>query len=516
MVTDGQVRVLLRELSRGRSLKLSSEISGMDEKTARKWRDSGCLPSEVKVPHDWRTREDPFEEVWPEVAEQLSINHGLQAKTLFAWLQRKYPGRFEDGQLRTLQRRVKVWRATEGPPKEVFFAQVHPPGRLGASDFTFANELEVTIQGQRFDHLLYHFVLTYSNWETASICFSESFESLSEGFQRALWELGGVPQRHRTDRLSAATNNLSEREEFAQRYEALLRHYRIEGERTQAGHGNENGDVEQLHRRFKDAVSQALMLRGSRDFGSREEYERFLRELLGQLNAGRTTRLAEEQKVLRRLPAMKLSSVKHLTARVDSGSLIHVGGNAYSVNSRLIGEKVEVWLRAEELEIWYAQKLIERLPRLRGRGKHRIQYRHVIDWLVRKPGAFENYRYREDLFPTSRFRMAYDELSDRSPARASKEYLRILELAARQSESEVDDALRHLFGQDRTISFESVEALVCHDSKPASAMVVEVAEADLSAFDELLTDKEVDDDSCGTDEGFVDHASEGSASADVS
>lgn len=516
MVTDGQVRCLLRLLSRGKSLSLGAEIAGMDEKTARKWRDAGRLPSESSLHHDWRTREDPFTEVWGEVAEQLSLNAGLQAKTLFAWLQRTYPGRFQDGQLRTLQRRVKVWRATEGPPKEVFFAQAHAPGRLGASDFTFANELEVTIAGRRFDHLLYHFVLTYSNWETASICFSESFESLSEGLQRALWELGGSPERHRTDRLSAATNNLSEQEEFTQRYEALLRHYRLQGERTQAGRGNENGDVEQLHRRFKDAISQALMLRGSRDFQSRAAYEQFLRELLAQLNAGRSDRLAEEHKTLRPLPAQKLLSVKRLSVRVDSGSLIHVGGNVYSVNSRLIGEKVEVWLRADELEVWYAQKLIERLPRLRGRGKHRIAYRHVIDWLVRKPGAFENYRYREDLFPTSRFRMAYDELSTRGATRSPKEYLRILELAARGNESAVDAALHRLLAQDRTISFEAVEALTDQGTEPTWSIDVEVAPADLSAFDELLTDKEVEDDSSGADEGLVDRAPEGSASADVS
>ena len=487
----------------------------MDEKTARKWRDLGRLPSECAVRHDWRTREDPFEEVWGEVVEQLEVNPGLQAKTLLAWLQRKYVGEFSDGQLRTLQRRVKVWRATSGPSKEVYFAQVHPPGRLAASDFTHATSLEVTIAGQRLEHLLYHFVLTYSNWETVSICFSESFESLSDGLQRALWELGGVPERHRTDRLSAATNNLSEREEFTQRYAGLLRHYRLEGERTRAGRGNENGDVEQLHRRFKEALDQALMLRGSRDFASRAAYERFLRELLDQLNAGRQRRFAEERRVLRSLPQGRLNSVKRLTVKVDKGSLIHVVGNAYSVDSRLIGERVEVWLGGEELEVWYGQKLVERLPRLRGRGKHRIHYRHVIDWLVRKPGAFENYRYREDLFPTSRFRLAYDELRARHPGGSTKEYLRILELAARQSESAVDDGLRRLLGQDRSINFEAVEALVIEGAELPLATDVEVEAADLSAFDELLTDKEVYDERSVADEGVVGRAFEGTSSADV-
>ena len=166
--------------------------------------------------------EDPFADVWEEVREQLELSPGLQAKILFAWLQRRYPGRFSNGQLRTLQRRVRQWGATSGPPKEVFFAQTHHPGRLGASDFTHMTSLDVTLAGQPFDHMVYHFVLTYSNWETVSICFSESFESLSDGLQQALWELGGVPQRHRTDRMSAAVNNLSDRKEFTGRYQALM------------------------------------------------------------------------------------------------------------------------------------------------------------------------------------------------------------------------------------------------------------------------------------------------------
>ena len=98
----------------------------------------------------------------------------------------------------------------------------------------------------------------------------------------------------------------------------------------------------------------------------------------------------------------------------------------------------------ERVEIWYGQKKVEEMPRLRGRSRHRVDYRHIIDWLVRKPGAFENYRYREELFPTSRFRMAFDELKGQLGARGSKEYLAILELAAKESEAKVDEALRVL------------------------------------------------------------------------
>ena len=232
-------------------------------------------PQEVRVEHVWRTREDPFDDVWAGVEEKLRINPGLEAKTLFEDLQRRYPGRFGDGQLRTLQRRVKIWRALEGPPREVFFPQVHKPGELCQSDFTSMNSLGVTIQRQPFEHLLYHFVLTYSNWETGTICFSESFESLSEGLQNALWELGGVPEGHRTDRLSAAVQKPDQPEEFTQRYRALLGHYGLQGHKTQAESPNENGDVEQRHYRFKKAVEQSLMLRGSCDFASRQDYAVF-------------------------------------------------------------------------------------------------------------------------------------------------------------------------------------------------------------------------------------------------
>ena len=243
----------------------------MDAKTARKYRRLGKLPSEVNtMDRDWRTRADPFAEVWPEIQEQLPLNPGLEAKTLFADLQRRFPGRFADGQLRTLQRRLKTLAGRSGPAKEVFFAQVHHPGRLAASDFTHCTDLGVTINGVPFDHLIYHFVLTYSNWETGTICFSESLESLSEGLQNALWELGGVPQLHRTDRLTAAVQpGVEGPEAFKQRYQALLHHYGLQAQAIQAGKGNENGDVEQSHHRFKRAVDQALMLRGSRDFPSR-------------------------------------------------------------------------------------------------------------------------------------------------------------------------------------------------------------------------------------------------------
>ena len=481
----------MKLLQSEKTLAAAAAKAGMDEKTARKYRRLGKLPGEVKVEHSWRTREDPFAEVWQEVKEKLEINPGLEAKTLFEDLQRRYPGRFADGQLRTLQRRVKAWRALEGPAKEVFFPQVHKPGQLCQSDFTHMKSVGVTIQRQPFGHLIYHFVLTYSNWETGTICFSESFESLSEGLQNALWKLGGVPRKHRTDRLTAAVQKLDRPEEFTRRYSALLKHYGLEGDKTQAASPNEIGDVEQRHYRFKKALDQALMLRGSRDFTSRDEYAAFMRKLFSQLNSGRRDRLAEELKVLRRLPIQRLESCKRLRLRVGPSSTIRVNHNVYSVHSRLNGEMVEVRLYVEHLELWYAQRCVEKIPRLRGEGKHRIQYRHIIDWLVRKPGAFENYRYRDELFPTHRFRMAYDYLKQSQPARASKQYLKILHLAARESEIAVDDALRTLIDQEMPITFELVEAMVHSEELIPPPTELNIPEVDLTAYDALLALREV-------------------------
>jgi hypothetical protein len=476
-------------MKREKNRQIAAAKAGMDRKTARKYLREGRLPSELPPAPRWRTRDNPFEEVWEEVRELLAVNAGLEAKTVFAYLQRLYPGRFEDGQLRTLQRRVKLWRATEGPAKEVFFAQRHHPGRLSASDFTHLSDLGITIQGQSFPHLIYHFVLTYSNWETGTVCLSESFESLCEGFQNAIWELGKVPHRHRTDRMSTAVNNMANPAEFTTRYEALLRYYGIAGEKIQAGEAHENGDVEQRHHRLKRAVQQELMLRDSRDFASGADYGQFLKDLFARLNAGRKQRLVEEMAVMKELPERRLESYKRERVKVDSGSLIYADRNVYSVPSRLIGEQVEARLYMERVEIWYGQRKLEEMPRLRGRQKHRVDYRHIIDWLVRKPGAFENYRYREELFPTSRFRMAFDGLQEKLGSRAaSKEYLQILELAAKENETKVDEALRVLLEKGEgsnalTITAETVKEAM--GQRRAEGKEVNVAVVDLRLFDQL-------------------------------
>jgi hypothetical protein len=280
--------------------------------------------------------------------------------------------------------------------------------------------------------------------------------------------------------------------EFTDRYQGLMRFYGLESEKTQAGHGNENGDVEQRHFRFKRAVAQELMLRGSADFASVEEYRRFLCSMFERLNSGRRHRLSEEMAVMKQLPERRLESARREQVKVDSGSLIYVDRNVYSVPSRLIGEQVEARLQVDQVEIWYGQKKVAQMPRLRGRHRHRVDYRHIIDWLVRKPGALEHYRYRDELFPTSRFRMTFDLLEEQlGQYQGSKEYLKILELAARNSEVGVDAALRVLLeAGEKQISAEGIESMLGADHAVV-VRDVEVTAVDLRVFDQLFTEQEV-------------------------
>jgi len=494
MIKDKQVRRLKKMLSKGKKLYESALKSGMDEKTARKYRDTGKLPSEMKKEHAWRTRKDPFEKLWEEVKQMLETEPGLEALTIFRDMQRRYPGTFNDGQLRTLQRKIKRWRAAEGPPKEVMFPQIHHPGRLSQSDFTHMTSLGITINKQPFPHLVYHFTLTKSNWETGSICFSESFESLSQGLQDALWELGGVPEYHQTDCLSTAVNKNGNPEEFTKRYTELMQHYGIKPKKINPGKANENGDIEQSHFRFKNAAGRQLMLRGSRDFTSRAEYEQFLREIFKQRNQGRKKNIEIEKKSLRPLPEKKIDSFKKIESSVSRSSTILINHNVYSVNSRLIKEKVKVKVFSEHIEVFYAQKMVHKIPRLRGEGKHNIQYRHIIDSLIRKPGAFENYKYKEDMFPTTKFRMAYDGLLEHKTSRnAAKEYLAILNLAAKESESLIDEAIRILLHTGtQIIDFKAVKDIfetLKQDNNPRR-VEIQVQDVNLDDYDLLFKNKE--------------------------
>lgn len=486
MVTNQQVRRLMKLIQTEPSLAIAASKAGMDEKTARKYRRLAKLPDQCKATRQWRTRPDIFKDVWPEIEQILRLDASVEAVTIFDHLCRKYEGQFQPSHLRTLQRRIKVWRAQCGEPRELFFPQLHTPGQQCQSDYTHMGELNLTIAGQPFDHLFYHFTLTYSNWETGSICFSESFESLSAGLQNALWELGAVPQEHRTDSLSAAVNNLNDKEEFTASYQGLIDHYGLRATHNNPGQGHENGDVEQSHYRFKKAVMQELILRGSRDFATRQGYADFLRRLLKRRNATRKQHLAEEMAVMRPLPERRLEDYTREIVKVTRNSTVTIRHNLYSVRSQLIGERVEVRIYAEHLEVWYAGELMQRMERLRGEGKHAINYRHVIHSLVKKPGAFANYRWRSDLFPRLIFRIAYDCLQEHYPSTADQQYIRILRMAAEESQERVEDALRYLVDHAETITAHKVEELLAAQQPLPLVQRIEVDQVVLAAYDALL------------------------------
>lgn len=488
MKRDREVVHMLKERAKGRTQAQAAARAGMSERTAGKYERLGQLPSQLKQPRSYRTRPNPFAEVWPWVVRQLEQDPALQATTLFALLNELHSGRFQAGQLRTLQTHIASWRAQHGPEREVIFPQMHQPGIVAQSDFTHMSELGITLRGVPFPHLVFHLVFVYSNVEAVQLCLSETFEALAEGLERCLWQLGGVPRQHRTDHLSAAVRPLDQagRAEATTRYAALLRHYGLEPTMNNAGEAHENGDVEQAHFRFKQAVDQALRVRGSREFSDRASYARFLQQVVKQRNLTRQARWAEEVAALRPLPAMPLGLCRELRVRVSRFSTIQVLGNAYSVPSRLIGTTVLVRVQAEVLEVYRGTARLLTVPRLLGRGQHRIDYHHVIWSLVRKPGAFAQYRYREDLFPTLAFRQAYDALIAATGGRADREYVRLLHLAASTSEAVVEAALAVLQEPGTTPTFDAVHALV---REPAATRVPALASAvvDLRPYDRLLS-----------------------------
>lgn len=284
MVTDAQVRRLREKRMDGKTLETAAAAAGMCERTARRWQD-GPLPSATQQGRRWRTRTDPFVDVWAsEVVPRLVADEQgrLQALTLFEWLCRRDPGRFQPGQLRTFQRRVRDWRAQHGPDVEVYFEQVAFPGREGALDFTDAGDLGVTIHGVAFPHLLFEWVLSFSGWTYVALAASETFEALIAGLQGALWTLGAVPAVIRHDNLSAATHELkrSGGRQLTTRFRSVLEHYGLRSSRIQPGKAHENGVVEQAHFRTKTAVEQALLLRGHADFVDEATYEAFVRDVV--------------------------------------------------------------------------------------------------------------------------------------------------------------------------------------------------------------------------------------------
>lgn len=428
----------MKERSKG-TLRRAAMKSNMCEKTARKYLQANDTGNkELRKPRTHRTRLDPFEAHWGEVVEMLEISPGLEAKTVMGYLLEQYPGVYKASQTRTLQRRVSDWRTEHGSSKVAIFRQTYQPGRQSQSDWTHMTSLNITIAGQPFDHLLYHFVMSYSGFESIMVCQTESFETLTKGYEKAVLEAGGVCLEHRTDNLTAATQACGNSRVFTSRWRDFTAHYGVLPTRNNPGESHENGIVEKSHDLFKKAVNQELLLRQSRDFRTSEDYLTFLNKIKDKRNFMRREKIIQDQACLLPLPEKGFNEATLLTVCVTPESLIHILSVVYSVPSRFIGSWLKAYVYRDKIDLFLGAKLVLTLPRVEAGAV--INYRHLIDSLIRKPGAFEAYQYQSHLFPNLSFRRAYDALKADGTS-PSRRYCEILHLAKMEGEQNVTAAI---------------------------------------------------------------------------
>jgi len=396
---------------------IAAAKAGFSTATAYRMESDPRLPSQKKSPRG-RRRPDPLAGVWDsEIVPMLEGAPGIRAVAIFEEICRREPG-IAPGVRRTLERRIARWRALNGPNRDVIFRQEHPPGRMGLSDFTDMGALGITIAGEPFDHRLYHFRLAFSGFEDAHVVLGgESFVALAEGLQNALWALGGVPEQHRSDSLSAAFCNLGRdaQDDLTRRYEELCAHYGMTASRNNPGVAHENGSIESSHGHLKNVLRDELLLRGARDFEDLAAYRRFIAEVVGRRNARNRKRIEIERATLKPLPARRTTDYEEARVLVTSSGGFILRRIFYSVPSRLIGHRLNVHLYDDRLDCFLGSTHLLTLRRGRppqGSGKHGhvIDYHHVIHALRKKPMALLNLVYREQLFPRRAYVRAFEAL----------------------------------------------------------------------------------------------------------
>ena len=444
MINDKQAKILMIEYQHTGSITMSSLKAVIDRDTGSKYIKNGKMPSESKPDHNWKTRKDAFEFVKGEIKEyiRLDIDMDIEAQTILDFLQDKYPGQFKSNLLRTLQRRVKVFKLQKKKDRDIMFSQEHHPGKRMMLDWTFCNELKITINGSEFKHKLCHAVLPFSKWESASICQSESLLSLKKGFQDAVFSLGKVPIILQTDNSSSAThrvNNDAKKRSFNTEYKSFLSHFNVEPQTTNVRCPNENGTVESLNGHLKKRLKQALILRGNREFSSIDKYDCFLQSVVAKANKPRQEALKEELSLMEDVPPIRLPEYQEESHKVTTDSLVRLKKVSYSVPSYLIKEELRFRIYEDRIKVYHKSKNLFDMDRVHGDRGASINYRHVIHSLRRKVGAFAEWKYREQMFPTPTFRRLYDRLEAFYDNRvADREYLDILHLAATESEKKVE------------------------------------------------------------------------------
>ncbi|GFE69019.1 transposase, putative [Chroococcus sp. FPU101] len=447
-------------------------------------------------PRPWRTRQDPFAEVWEsELVPMLEKEPQLRPITLFEYLQEKYPNQYDQSKLRTLQKRVRDWKATFGPPKEVMFAQEHLPAEMGLSDFTHFKQATITIAGKPFDHLLYHYRLAYSGWQYVQIVQGgESFVALANGLQNALLKCGGSPKIHRTDSLSAAYRNINSQadEDLTQKYEQLCNHYQMQPTRNNRGLAHENGGIESSHGYFKRRLHQALLIRGSGDFGSIEDYQQFIDTVIEKLNRRCALKFQEEGQHLQPLPAHQTADYELLSVRVTCHSTITVRCVLYTVPSQLIGQRLTIHLYQNRLVGFLGNQRVMELARVypsqkgdKRRAKS-VDYRHVIHSLRRKPRAFLQSRWREEFLPNDQYRRIWKQLQEQfKPDEACRLMVESLYIAAVQDKEYVVGLWLEGQLRDKTLNLKSLKQKFA--SIPVARLEVSmVNQHPLGSYDQLL------------------------------
>ena len=490
LITDQQYQRLMKTYNDSGVLGHAAMKAGVDPKTARRYIRAGKGPQELQPAHDWRTRVDPLAAIWPAAEQWLETTPELEAKMLFEYLLTDPTAPVvgvDAGALRTFQRRVTQWRRLHGPAKEVCFAQVREPGHSLQFDWTPAAELGISLGGVAYPHLLAHAVLPYSNWEWAVPCQSESMLSLKLGVQEAFWRLGGVTVELQTDQSSSATHQLrrgqSERGLNAE-FVAMCAHLGVTPRTIAVKCPNQNGDVESAQGHLKRRLNQYLLLRRSRDFASAADYAAFVAKVCTGINTLRVTKIAEETARLRTLPPTRFPQTQEVPVRVSCYSTARVKNCTYSVPARLIGAMLDARVSEATVSFHYHGETVLVCPRSHGQEPC-IDYRHVVDSLVRKPGAFARYLYREEFFPRPVFRQTYDRLEATTPGEASARYLRILQLAAELGEDRVPEVLGAGLRAGAVPAVAAIEAAL-RQPEPIRPVELPPFVPDLSVYDQLI------------------------------
>ncbi|MEY4589741.1 MAG: hypothetical protein RL497_1817 [Pseudomonadota bacterium] len=489
-LTDQQIRLYMHERTEGHTQPTAAAKAGISERSGRRIDLSECTTA-PKPPRAWSTRQDPLAAIWPTVLiPLLEKSPELTPITLLEYLDDHYPNHYDEKILRTLQRRVKTWKAQHGPNKEVMFRQIKIPARLGLSDFTTLKNQIITLKGEVFTHILYHYRLAYSGWcHVKVICGGESFTALSTGLQDAFWRSGGAPLEHRTDSLSAAFNNHAEEEQLTARYQEVCQHYNVKATRNNKGVSHENGAIESPHGHLKKRIKQAILLRGSHDFNSLEDYQLFIDSIVSKINRRCVTRFQEERTQLQALPKRRTQDYAEHKVLITSSSTFDLKRVTYSVPSRFIGESLTVHLFDAHLILWHGHKNVLQLARIYASKTQRarqINYRHLIDSLVRKPQAFRCSSLRAELLPSLDYQRIW-EYADQtlSPENACRYIVRILHLAAQdQNEGPLGRYITDFIARGELPS-----ELKCNQRFGArvSTPIISEKQHNLKDYDQLLT-----------------------------